>query len=64
MLNCYDSRIDNTDRDAEGAAEEGRVLLPDVQGKTGGTTVSEKVGRYAGTKSGKREIYRKICSSG
>ena len=37
----YDSRTDNTDRDAEGTAAERWILLPDVQGEADCAAVSE-----------------------
>ena len=40
-VKSYDSRIDNTDRRVERGAEEGWVLLPDVQGQADCTTMPE-----------------------
>ena len=58
--NNYESRIDYTDRDLEGAVKEGWVLLPAVQGRADCAAMSEEMEGYAGTEGGKGEIYRAI----
>ena len=55
-----DSNTDYTDRRTERDAEEGRVLLPDVQGQAGSAAVSTEMGGYPGTKGGTGEVYCEV----
>ena len=61
----YDSRTDNTDRDAERTVAERRILLPDVQGETDRAAVPEQKracedrGRTGESRAVHREIPKK-----
>ena len=57
----YESKIDDTDRDAERETEGRRVLLPDVQRQADRATLSEEMEGYASKESGERTIRSEIC---
>ena len=52
-----ESRIDHTYRDPERGAEEGWILLPDLQRAADCTAVSEDMEGYAGKEGCAGEIY-------
>jgi len=58
--NNYESRIDHTYRDPERGAEEGWILLPDIQGAADCTAVPEKMDGYASTEGCTGEVHREI----
>jgi len=55
-----ESRIDHTDRDLERGAEEGWILLPDLQGTADSAAVSEEMEGYASAEGCTRKVHRTV----